>query len=113
MMARPGFSDGRRKQHNQMEDRSMKAAFLIAALCAGSVPALAQQPPRIQSQRTPTTITPMAQSLTALLNDGWTIVAANGVWSFTLYKSPKWAFCGVDRGTMSDRAPTSECFLLN
>jgi hypothetical protein len=91
----------------------MKAAFLIATLWAVSVPALAQQPPRIPPQRIPTTITPMAQSLTTLLNDGWTIVAANGVWSFTLNKSPKWAFCGVDRGAMSDRAPTSECFLLN
>jgi hypothetical protein len=107
----------------------MKSALLIAALYCVS-PAFAQKPVLMpdepgaesfsqddtkptQPPRVPTTLTPISQSMATLLSDGWTISAANGVWAWTLYKGRKWAFCTIDNGRMSGRAPSSECMRLN
>jgi hypothetical protein len=92
----------------------MKQLIFIAALCAISAPAFAQNlndtpaaPDRHSTRpppapKVPTTLAPLDQSLAALLNDGWMISAANGVWSWTLVKGKRWAFCGMDDGQMSE-----------
>ena len=92
----------------------MKNIFMVAALCCvWNYSAVAQTPSKAaQAPRVPTTLAPINQSLSALLDKGW-IITAGGEMVYTLHKGSKWITCGVHIGMMTGGGPSSECFGLN
>ena len=88
----------------------MRYALAVVFSIVCSCQSLAEKP---RPPRVPTTLNPVSRSLSALLDDGWTIASSGGPLGFVLHKENKWIVCGVDDGSLSVRGATSQCVSLN
>jgi hypothetical protein len=61
----------------------------------------------------PSMLVPVNQSLTDLLNNGWTISGGGMGIGLMLHRENKWLACEIDDGRMFGAAPTSHCVALN
>jgi hypothetical protein len=90
------------------------AAIALVALAtpALTTAALAQPAPRPEPNRLPTTWTELDQPLSALLDDGWRIIAMTGP-GFTLEKRGKFVLCQIFPSSSRRPEATSQCHALN